>query len=107
MLGVMGLDRVTALMEPRVTSLLTTFFWIAEGERGRKTTTGESKKFGQRRMFGTELPVRMSVKAASTLVESNAEVSMNMRPFFSGVVRAQGRKSSQSTNNDVIKAHND
>lgn len=47
------------------------------------------------------------MKAASTLVESNAEVSMNMRPFFSGVARAQGWERSQSTNDDVIKAHND
>lgn len=34
----------------------------------------------------TPIPVRTSLKAASTLVESNADVSMNIRPLFSGLV---------------------
>lgn len=79
----MGLDRVTALMEPRVTCLLATLAWMAGG--------GESQQVSQRahqevEVLGveTELPERTSLKAASTLVESSAEVSMNMRPFVSG-----------------------
>lgn len=36
--------------------------------------------------------MRTSLKAASTLVESNADVSINMRPFFSGLVSAVENK---------------
>lgn len=82
----MGLDRVTALMEPRVTSLLATFLWMAEDDENK--SVGDSKTPAPNEDVGTEteLPVRTSLKAASTLVESNADVSINMRPFFSGLV---------------------
>lgn len=40
-------------------------------------------KWGCECSFWAPLPVRTSLKAASTLVESNADVSMNIRPFFS------------------------
>lgn len=50
---VMGLDRVTALMEPRVTSLLATFFWMAGGgprrsRRKEKKKRKEKSKINQR-----------------------------------------------------------
>lgn len=50
LVGPMGLDRVTALMEPRVTSLLATFFWIA-GDNENKSV-GDSKTSDELRMFG-------------------------------------------------------
>lgn len=40
-------------------------------------------KWGCECSFWAPLPVRISLKAASTLVEPNADVSMNIRPFFS------------------------
>lgn len=49
LVGPMGLDRVTALMEPRVTSLLATFVWIAGGNGD--TSQGESKKTEGGRVF--------------------------------------------------------
>lgn len=100
----MGLDRVTALMEPRVTCLLATFFWMAGG--------GESQQVSQRahqevEVLGgveTELPERTSLKAASTLVESSAEVSMNMMSFASGATWQKNRpKLSPGTVNNSHK----
>lgn len=52
------------------------------------------------------VPVRTSLKAVSTLVESSADVSINMRPLFSGLVRRQGRQRSQWTNTDIFKEQN-
>lgn len=90
----MGLDRVTALMEPRVTSLLATFLWMAEDDENRSASDSKTPPQTKRgcRDRVTELPVRTSLKAASTLVESNADVSINMRPFFSGLVSAVENK---------------
>lgn len=42
LVGPMGLLKVTALMEPRVTSLLATFLWIAA--KDRDTSAGHSEK---------------------------------------------------------------
>lgn len=44
---------------------------------------GHKSKWGCECSFWAPLPVRTSLKAASTLVEPNADVSMNIRPFFS------------------------
>lgn len=49
----MGLDRVTALMEPRVTSLLATFLWMAEDDENKsvsdsKTPPDQTRMSGQR-----------------------------------------------------------
>lgn len=49
----------------------------------------------------TELPVRTSLKAASTLVESNADVSINMRPFFSGLVSVVEDKGGGGNHNEL------
>lgn len=48
----MGLDRVTALMEPRVTSLLATFFWMAEDDE--KKSADDSKTPRPHEDVGTE-----------------------------------------------------
>lgn len=49
----------------------------------------------------SELPVRTSLKAASTFVESNADVSMNMRPFFSGLVWRARARTAKITNQQM------
>lgn len=48
----MGLDRVTALMEPRVTSLLATFLWMAGDDE--KKSVGESETPRPNEDVGTE-----------------------------------------------------
>lgn len=65
--------------------------WVRGGVKNQ--SVGEFKGMEVEGRDATGLPVRTSMNAASTLVESSADVSMNMRPFFS----ACGRKEEKVT----------
>lgn len=67
---------------------------------------GHKSKWGCECSFWAPLPVRTSLKAASTLVEPNADVSMNIRPFFSESHRGLKNEKNINTEQNVFSSEN-